>query len=66
MDLNKKEGGGSFEFATSNALWRAALDTIDFMPLATNYSGGLIITDWYSENNNTQKESIKISIKISR
>ena len=64
MDLNKKEGGGSFEFATSNALWRATLDTLDFMPLATaNYSGGLIITDWYSENN-TQKESVKISVRF--
>ena len=64
MDLNKKEGGGSFEFATSNALWRATLDILDFMPLATaNYSGGLIITDWYSENN-TQKESVKISVRF--
>ena len=65
MDLNKKNrGGGTFEFATSNALWRATLDTIDFMPLATaNYSGGLIITDWYSESN-TQKESVKISVRF--
>ena len=65
MDLTKKEGGGgSFEFATSNALWRATLDTLDFMPLATaNYSGGLIITDWYSESN-TQKESVKISVRF--
>ena len=44
--------GGTFDFASSNFLWRAALDTIDFMPLASaNYSGGIIITDWYSENN---------------
>ena len=63
MDLNKKGGGGSFEFATSNALWRATLDILDFMPLATaNYSGGLIITDWYSETN--ASESIKITIKF--
>ncbi len=64
MDFNKKGGGGSFEFATSNALWRATLDTLDFMPLATaNYSGGLIITDWYSENN-SQKETVKISVRF--
>ena len=57
MDLNKKEGGGSFEFATSNALWRATLDILDFMPLATaNYSGGLIITDWYSEYKSIPKK----------
>ena len=40
--------GGTFDFASSNELWRATLDTIDFMPLASaNYSGGIIITDWY-------------------
>ena len=39
--------GGTFDFASSNELWRASLDTIDFMPLASaNYSGGIIITDW--------------------
>ena len=65
MDFNKNnQGGGSFEFATSNALWRATLDTLDFMPLATaNYSGGLIITDWYSESN-SQKETVKISVRF--
>jgi len=56
--------GGTFEFASSNKLWRASLDVIDFMPLSSvNYSGGIIITDWYSENNN-QNESIKISIRF--
>ena len=44
-----KKSGGVFEFASSNELWRASLDTIDFMPLASvNYSGGIIITDWYA------------------
>ena len=53
-----------FDFASSNYLWRATLDTIDFMPLASaNYSGGIIITDWYSENNN-EGESVKISIRF--
>ena len=56
--------GGVFEFATSNELWRASLDTIDFMPLASvNYSGGMIITDWYSNNENPN-ESVKISIRF--
>ena len=54
---------GIFEFASSNELWRASLDTIDFMPLGSvNYSGGIIITDWYSTDNNN--ESIKISIRF--
>ena len=59
-----KSRGGVFEFASSNELWRASLDTIDFMPLASvNYSGGIIITDWYSTNENSN-ESIKISIRF--
>jgi hypothetical protein len=56
--------GGVFEFASSNSLWRASLDTIDFMPLSSvNYSGGIIITDWYSENTGSN-ESVKISIRF--
>ncbi len=56
--------GGSFEFASANELWRASLDVIDFMPLTSvNYSGGVIITDWYSDQGNTN-ESIKITIKF--
>ena len=59
-----KQRGGVFEFASSNSLWRASLDVIDFMPLSSvNYSGGIIITDWYSENNNLN-ESVKISIRF--
>ena len=63
-DKMNKSGGGVFEFASSNELWRASLDTIDFMPLASvNYSGGIIITDWYSTDQNSN-ESIKISIRF--
>ena len=63
MDLGKNQGG-TFEFASSNELWRASLDVIDFMPLTSvNYSGGIIITDWYSNEKN-QNESIKISIRF--
>jgi hypothetical protein len=63
LDLGKPKGG-VFDFASSNGLWRASLDVIDFMPLSSvNYSGGIIITDWYSENNKLD-ESIKISIRF--
>ncbi len=56
--------GGKFDFASSNELWRASLDAIDFMPLINaNYSGGVIITDWYSEQN-SNNESVKISIRF--
>ena len=61
--LNKKTST-NFEFASSNELWRASLDVIDFMPLASvNYSGGIIITDWYSNDQNPD-ENIKISIRF--
>ena len=61
---NKSLGGGTFEFASSNPLWQATLDTLDFMPLVSaNYSGGIVITDWYSENN-SPNESVKISVRF--
>ena len=57
------EKGGNFDFASSNPLWRASLETIDFLPLmSANYSGGIIISDWYSGNSNS--ESIKITIRF--
>ena len=62
--FSNKKSGGTFDFANSNELWRASLDVIDFMPLSSvNYSGGIIITDWYSDNS-TPNESIKISIRF--
>ena len=55
---------GEFDFASSNELWRASLDTLDFMPLAlANYSGGIIVTDWYSDGS-SKNESVKISIRF--
>ena len=65
LQFNSKNlGSGNFEFASSNELWRASLDTIDFMPLASvNYGGGIIVTDWYSTDQNSN-ESIKISIRF--
>ena len=63
-DAFGKSSGGVFEFASSNELWRASLDIIDFMPLVSvNYSGGIIITDWYSTDQ-ASNESIKISIRF--
>jgi hypothetical protein len=63
---NEKGLGGTtnYEFASSNELWRATLDIIDFMPLTTaNYSGGIIVTDWYSDNLNLN-ENIKITVRF--
>ena len=58
-----ENNGGKFEFANANPLWRASLDTLDFMPLlSVDYGGGVIITDWYGEEN--ENDAIKISIQF--
>ena len=61
--LGKGGKGGKFEFANANPLWRASLDIIDFMPLlSVDYGGGIIITDWYGEEN--ENDTIKITIQF--
>ena len=59
-----KKGGTSFEFASSNELWRASLEVLDFLPLSNvDYSGGIIITEWYSEGT-ANDEAIKITVRF--
>jgi hypothetical protein len=59
-----KKNYGDFNFATSNEMWRASLEILDFVPLATvDYSGGVIITDWYSDSLDSD-ETIKIIINF--
>ena len=61
--FGKSNKGGDFLFASSNPMWRASLEIIDFMPLSNvDYAGGLIITDWYSDKN--PNEAIKFTIKF--
>jgi hypothetical protein len=56
--------GGVFQFASSNEMWRATLDILDFVPLSNvDYGGGVIVTDWY-QNSETDKESIKLMIQF--
>ena len=63
-DLTGGKKSTTYEFSTSNPLWRASLETIDFMPLATvDYSGGIIITDWYSDVS-SGNDSIKITVRF--
>ena len=65
FSLRKAVGGRgatNYEFSTSNPLWRATFDVIDFMPLVTvDYSGGMIISEWYSDDD---KESVKITLRF--
>ena len=59
-----RKGGTSFEFASSNELWRASLEVLDFLPLSNvDYSGGIIITEWYSEGTSND-EAIKITVRF--
>ena len=63
-DLLGRSRNTNYEFSTSNPLWRASLETIDFIPLATvDYSGGIIITDWYSDDGNPN-EALKITLRF--
>tara|TARA_B110000967_G_scaffold89612_1_gene92189 strand:- start:10694 stop:11230 length:537 start_codon:yes stop_codon:yes gene_type:complete len=62
----RKGGGGSttYQFSTSNSMWRASLDVLDFLPLSNvDYSGGVIISDWYNENS-SKAEQLKITIRF--
>jgi len=60
-----KGGSTTYQFSTSNPMWRASLETLDFLPLSTvDYSGGVIISDWYTNDNSGGNESIKISLRF--
>ena len=61
---NKKNSSGVFEFASSNAMWQASINLLDFVPLTNvDYSGGIIITDWFSEEN-LEDQSLKITVRF--
>jgi hypothetical protein len=63
-NLGKGLGGsGNFEFATSNEMWRATIDILDFVPLTSaDYGGGIVITDWYTSGDNN--DSLKIMVQF--
>ena len=63
-DITKNKGSTTFEFASSNVLWRATLKSLDFLPLINaDYSGGVVIYDWYSDKENSNEE-IKITVNF--
>ncbi len=68
VSINKilnRRGNTNFQFSSSNPLWRASLETLDFLPMTTvDYAGGMIISDWYSDNTASSNESIKITIRF--
>mgnify|MGYP001182705237 CR=1 FL=1 len=57
--------GGDFDFASSNPLWRGAVDVLDFVPLTNaSYSGGIIITEWFSAENNSGSTNRELKLTI--
>ena len=65
FDTNRNRGSGNFEFASSNPMWRASVKLLDFTPFSNvDYSGGIIITDWFNSNDSSSNESIKITVKF--
>ena len=63
-NLTKRGGSTNYEFSSSNPMWRASLEILDFLPLVTvDYSGGVIITDWYSDVSNNN-DAIKITLRF--
>ena len=65
FDSQRNSGSGNFEFASSNPMWRASIKLLDFTPLSNvDYSGGIIITDWFNDGQDKGNEYIKITIKF--
>ena len=63
MGVMDKKNSGNFQFSSSNEMWRATLDLLDFTPLSNvDYSGGIIITDWFSES--SDQNPIKITVRF--
>tara|TARA_A100001015_G_C14862458_1_gene660929 strand:- start:584 stop:1099 length:516 start_codon:yes stop_codon:yes gene_type:complete len=62
--IGKTRGSTNYEFSTSNPMWRATLDILDFLPLSTvDYSGGVIISDWYTDNSN-KDQALKVTVRF--
>lgn len=65
FDSERNKGPGVFEFASSNPMWRASVKLLDFTPFSNvDYSGGIIITDWFNDGQSKNNEYIKITIKF--
>jgi hypothetical protein len=64
FDTERNKRGGVFDFASSNPMWRATIELLDFVPFSNvDYSGGIIITDWYYDSDELS-DSLKITVKF--
>ena len=63
-----KTEGGVFDFASSNEMWRASIEVLDFISFTNaSYSGGIIITDWFSgssNDSNSNPRELKITVRF--
>ena len=65
MRFGKSRKGGVFDFASSNQLWRASIEILDFVPFTNaSYSGGILITDWFSGNTKVEGEKRQLKITV--
>ena len=66
--FSNEKSGGVFDFASSNELWRASIEVLDFVSFTNaSYSGGILITDWFSGNvnaENSNQRDLKITIRF--
>ena len=66
--LGGKKKGGVFDFASSNELWRASIEVLDFVSFTNaSYSGGILITDWFTgnvEENSEGSRELKITVRF--
>tara|TARA_B100000780_G_scaffold206828_1_gene147238 strand:- start:879 stop:1448 length:570 start_codon:yes stop_codon:yes gene_type:complete len=63
--FSKKKSGGTFDFASSNKLWRASIEVLDFVPFTNaSYSGGILITDWFDGNSKSKEEKRDLKITV--
>ena len=57
--------GGTFDFASSNELWRASIDVLDFVPFTNaSYSGGILITEWFDGNSKQENNTRDLKITV--
>ena len=62
--MGRNSGSTNYEFSSSNPMWRATLDILDFLPLTTvDYSGGVIISDWYTDGTN-KNQALKVTVRF--
>jgi len=66
--FGKNKSGGTFDFASSNELWRATIEVLDFVPLVNaSYSGGIVITDWFNREptaGTSRNRDLKITVRF--